>query len=356
VKTDIVTPDAFEREIALADTVPDLKALFDKGEAFLDYLIRSGADVRTLSEISVRVCDVVRKGGRILEGLAPGPGARTDLTSPTGGQGYAEVIAQSGMKRNTAQRWRAAGRLSDDKYTAWCENILAAVERAKLTDLYKLGRTATWAPPENDGHDTCTTKDLMALVDTGAKFSAIYADPPWSFRVYSGKGKQRSAERHYETMTLDEMKDSALLPVERLAADNCALFMWAVMPQIPEALELITAWGFTYKTCAFTWVKRNAGPAGGFATGMGYWTRSNAELCLLATKGSPKRIHRDVQQLIVAPRGEHSVKPQETHDRIERLIPGPYLELFGRRITEGWTVWGNGIERTMFEAAVKELG
>lgn len=192
-------------------------------------------------------------------------------------------------------------------------------------------------------------EDLHILASSGKRFSVIYADPPWEFKVYSGKGKQRSAERHYDTTGLD---DIAALPVEALAAPDCALFLWAVMPELPGALEIIKAWGFTYKTAGFTWAKQNRSGDGWF-TGMGYWTRANAELCLLATRGSPQRLAMDVPQLIVAPVREHSRKPDEAPPRIERLLAGPYLELFARGERPGWTVWGNEIERDEFVKAAE---
>lgn len=169
------------------------------------------------------------------------------------------------------------------------------------------------------------------------KYSVIYADPPWSFEVWSGAGKDRAAENHYPTMQQEEIE---ALPVSRFAADNCALFMWAVMPQLAEALRVIAAWGFEYKTCAFVWVKQTQDEQR-LATGMGYWTRANAEICLLATKGSPPRLNADVHQVVMSPRLEHSRKPDEIAARIERLIPGPYIELFSRRKREGWDAWGN---------------
>ena len=125
------------------------------------------------------------------------------------------------------------------------------------------------------------------------------------------------------------------------------------MPQLPEALKVIESWGFTYKTAGFTWVKQNkVGP--GFKWGMGYWTRSNAELCLLATKGTPTRLAKDVEQLVIAPVGAHSSKPSIVPDRIERLVAGPYLEMFARRPRKNWTVWGNEVTEdlvTHMEAA-----
>ena len=170
-------------------------------------------------------------------------------------------------------------------------------------------------------------------------YGAILADPPWSWQARSPKGEGRSAKRHYPVMPLADIK---ALPVRRVAADDCAMFLWCIDSMLPQALEVIEAWGFTYKTVAFTWIKQNRA-SDGFFTGMGYWTRANPEMCLLATRGRPKRVAHDVQQLVIAPRGRHSEKPAEVHKRIERLVAGPYLELFARRPAEGWDVWGNEV-------------
>jgi N6-adenosine-specific RNA methylase IME4 len=198
---------------------------------------------------------------------------------------------------------------------------------------------------------TCTLTNLQLLIDAGRTFGAIHADPPWRFRVYSGKGKMRSAENHYETQALDDIKR---WPVAQLAAKDCALFMWCVIPEIPGALEVIRAWGFSYKTTAFTWVKQNRSGHGLF-WGMGYWTRANAELCLLATRGQPRRINKDVHQIVMSPVMEHSRKPDETYARIERLVHGPYLDLFGRRPLPGWTVFGNEWHDTLFTRDIAAL-
>lgn len=203
--------------------------------------------------------------------------------------------------------------------------------------------------------DSCTTTDLDALIRHGKTYSVILADPPWMFHTYSGKGKIRSAERHYDTMTLDMIK---ALPVEQLAAPDCALFLWAVWPELPGALDVIAAWGFAYKTVGFVWVKtsrQRVDPGAPLHTGMGYWTRANTEACLFAIRGNPHREDRGVHQVIMSPVGKHSRKPQETHRRIERLMGGPYLELFGRQPMPGWTVWGNDIERGLFHSNIPEL-
>jgi N6-adenosine-specific RNA methylase IME4 len=137
-------------------------------------------------------------------------------------------------------------------------------------------------------------------------------------------------------MTLDQIKD---MPVGDLAEENCALLLWATWPNILMAFELITAWGFIYKTVGYVWVKNNASGVGLF-TGMGYYTRANSEPCLLAIKGTPERLDRGVHQVIISPIGEHSEKPREAHERTMRLFDGPYLELFARKPAAGWTTWG----------------
>jgi N6-adenosine-specific RNA methylase IME4 len=179
-------------------------------------------------------------------------------------------------------------------------------------------------------------------------FRAILADPPWSFRTWSKTRQTRAAANHYAVMGADDIEP---LPIGELAADDCALFMWATSPMLPQALAVMAAWGFTFKTVAFYWAKTTPKTDSSWAPkwhcGLGYWTRANAELCLLGTRGKPKRLSKSVRQLIVAPRREHSRKPDEIHDRIERLVAGPYLELFARQKTSGWLAWG--IEVSKFD-------
>lgn len=169
------------------------------------------------------------------------------------------------------------------------------------------------------------------------KYSVIYADPPWRYKMYKGNGK---IEKHYPTMELDEIK---ALPVKELADKDCILFLWATLPMIPEALQVIKAWGFEYKTIAFVWVKLSRHSDGIF-WGMGYWTRSNVEICMLATRGHPHRKARNVHQVIVSHVEEHSKKPAEARRRIEALIGDvPRIELFARQSPPGWDVWGNEV-------------
>lgn len=196
------------------------------------------------------------------------------------------------------------------------------------------------------------TRGVVPLPD--GPYDLVLADPPWTWSPRSDKGLGRSAQRHYPTMSLDAIKGLGA-DVCRVTARDSVLLMWVTMPLLPEGIETMRAWGFTYKTCAFTWAKVSEyGPVSpGYALhgcqlvkpqlGTGYYTRANAELCLLGTRGKGlPRVARDVPQLILAPRTTHSRKPDAQYDRIARLFgPRRCLEMFARPPhRSGWDVWG----------------
>lgn len=174
------------------------------------------------------------------------------------------------------------------------------------------------------------------------KYNLIYADPPWHFKTRSPKGEGRSASKHYPTMTLADIKR---LRVQDIACPDSVLLMWATDPLLEVAFDVIKAWGFKYKTVGFYWVKENRRSPGWF-TGLGYYTRANPEVCLLATRGDGlPRFARDVRRLVVAPRGAHSAKPPEVSRRIERLFGDvSRIEMFARSKRRGWEVWGNEVK------------
>lgn len=198
--------------------------------------------------------------------------------------------------------------------------------------------------------------DMLDLPRAG-RYQAIYADPPWRYEVWSketavqargSKSTYKAAQAHYQTMSADEIR---ALPVKDVAAPDCVLFLWVTWPTLLQAIELLGAWGFAYKTCAFDWMKAHAGQLDMLRDdtdalmGMGYWTRANTEPCLLATRGKPKRLSKSVRQGIIEPRREHSRKPDCVHGRIESLVAGPYLELFARQQRSGWDAWGNQTDK-----------
>lgn len=185
-------------------------------------------------------------------------------------------------------------------------------------------------------------------------YRVLVADPPWSFTTWSDKA-QKSAKRHYQTMTLAEL---ARLPVQEAVASDAILLLWATWPNLMDAITVGSAWGFVYKTLGFIWIKTTE--HGRLHTGLGYYTRANSEPCLLFTRGHVGRDwikSRGVHQVITDDLdclpgfGEtlhaqimgHSTKPEMFYERVEALVDGPYLELFGRRGRAGWTVLGDGV-------------
>ncbi|MCI8417038.1 MAG: DNA methyltransferase [Lachnospiraceae bacterium] len=176
-------------------------------------------------------------------------------------------------------------------------------------------------------------------------YDVIYADPPWAYRQQgSKKGKRGMARQHYETMRTE---DICRLPVRDICTDQAILFLWATFPNIGEALKVIQAWGFIYKTAAFVWVKRNK-RSNSYFWGMGAYTRANAEVCLLAvskgTKASEIVKRHDIHQIIDAPIEAHSKKPDVVRQRIMELMGTEglrYIELFARQQAPGWDCWGD---------------
>jgi N6-adenosine-specific RNA methylase IME4 len=182
------------------------------------------------------------------------------------------------------------------------------------------------------------------------KYAAILADPPWHFKSNSAAAPGRNAMAHYACMSL---ADIAALPVKDLAAEDCALFLWITGPflAIGAHHEIMEAWGFKPSGMGFVWVKTNPRAASLFTmkqdlfTGGGFTTRKNAEFCLIGKRGRSVRIAKDVHEIIIAPRRQHSRKPDEVYERVQRYCVGPYLELFSRQQRPGWTCWGNEVDK-----------
>ena len=175
------------------------------------------------------------------------------------------------------------------------------------------------------------------------KYNIIYADPPWSYRDKRDKHPRfrGGASAHYPTMSIQDIKN---LPVEDLADKNAILFLWATFPNLQEALDVIKAWGFTYKTLGFSWIKTNKNNGKPFF-GIGYYTRSNCEVCLIGVKGKPPKVSNSVSSVVIAPREQHSKKPDIVRDKIVELCGDlPRIELFARQSTPGWDVWGNEVD------------
>lgn len=185
---------------------------------------------------------------------------------------------------------------------------------------------------------------FVDIYNNNKKYDIIYADPPWAYKVWSRDlGAGRTAESYYHTMSILDIQN---IPVNKLANDSCVLFLWVTAPCLSEGIELIKKWGFDYKTIGFTWIKENK-KSDTLFWGMGSYTRANAELCLLATKGKtlPRKSHA-VHQVVISKIREHSRKPDEVRERIVELFGDlPRIELFSRTETTGWDCWGDEVEK-----------
>ena len=175
------------------------------------------------------------------------------------------------------------------------------------------------------------------------KYNVIYADPPWAYNNFSsGKAKGStiygSAAHHYTCLSPEQIK---AIPVDNIAAKDCWLFLWATYPNLPIALDVMQAWGFIYKTVAFTWVKTRGKS---WYSGLGFYTNGNAEVVLLGTRGRMKRVVKNVKQLCIAPLSRHSEKPDEIRERVTTLCGDvSRIELFARKRVNGWDAWGNEV-------------
>ncbi len=190
----------------------------------------------------------------------------------------------------------------------------------------------------------------MIIGKLGKLYKVVYADPPWQ---YNDSGNPPSGtDRHYKTMPIT---DICAMPIRRIIAADATLFLWCTWPFLRESFDVIESWGFKYKTVAFCWIKSSS--KGNLVSNLGRWTMSGMELCLLATKGKPQRIAKDVKQLVFNERTYHSRKPPEVRRRIVELMGDvPRLELFARpdnqirldgsTAFDGWDIWGNEVEST----------
>ena len=176
------------------------------------------------------------------------------------------------------------------------------------------------------------------------KYQIIYADPPWAYRNMGNI--QATANEHYPTMSNEDICN---LKVSEITDDNCILFLWATFPKLQEALDVIKAWGFEYKTIGFTWIKKNKN--GGNFFGVGWYTKSNAEVCLIGVKGKAPKISNSISSVIETKRDKHSRKPDIVRKKIVAFCGDvPRIELFARERNElfneyeGWDVWGNEIK------------
>ena len=340
--------EALKVAIAKCHRVDEAKDIRDRASAFRAYAAQA-QDRELLRMAAEIVLRAERRAGALLGDMAES-GAREGQGGDRA-KSQAATLRDLGIKKDQSARWQLAASVPEADFTAWLGRHPAhAVPTASGLRSYAKIRAAqarnaaTLASSAVDGGGSLADLERLAFEQPN-HFAVIYADVPAEFETWSTAGQGRAPSMKYPTMSVAELVAMGPL-VQALAAPDCALLFWTWGPHLENAFTVMTAWGFTYKTVALTWAKTNpkhggSGDFGVWHIGNGKWTRANPELCLLATRGAPLRLARDVEELLIAPRGAHSAKPEEARVRIERLLGGPYLELFARQETKGWCSWGN---------------
>lgn len=325
--TSLARYDEARRALAEARRVDEVKNIRDKAVAVQAYARQAKDEqlIRHATEIRVRA--ERRAGELLIEMAARGERQKSGQADGRRAQPSVPKLADLGVSRTQSSRWQAIARIPQEEFERKTERIArgdldAAVEiRARKTPERHAERINKINAP-NSGNQPLVTD---------CKYAAILADPPWDFKL----GKKDASERSvtpYPTMSDEEIRH---LPVERLAHEGAALFLWTTNPHLPVAMEVMTAWGFTYVTNV-VWVKDKVVS--------GYWMWNQHQLLLIGKRGdipAPLRANR-APSVLKAPRRERSRKPDETYELIERMYPDlPKIELFARQARYGWTVWKN---------------
>jgi len=321
-----------KRELQLATNIDEVKDLRDKAEALRLYMKQAGESLwmqNQCAEIKVRA---ERRAGELLKVTTVKGGERHKLLD-----GTCERISKLediGISKSQSSRWQA---IADIPEPVFEEYIARAKEAGELTSsgLLKLSKKLRVVNKHESTPEleTCAIDDLFSLVASGKRFGCIYADPPWK---YDNQATRASTDNHYSTMSVD---DIAALPVKELADEQAHLHLWTTNAFLFECPKILDAWGFEYKG-VFLWVKPQMG--------IGNYWRVSHEFLILGVRG--RLGFRDHSQMswLQAERTRHSSKPESVRGIIEKVSPGPYLELFGRKTCDGWVTWGNEIERTLF--------
>jgi len=319
--------DQAKKAIAACVNVDELKHIRDQAQALMAYAkqARESLEVQNnVAEIKIR-CE--RRIGEFSQQLPKEKSNQYAASHHGEKQTKTSILKSAGIKHH--ERYESIANLPEKEFEAHIQEVKKSNEELTTMGLIKLARTNDHKEKVNKIKDDFESSELP-----NKKYSVIYADPPWEY--FAGGLKNQS--RHYKNMSMDEI---IALPVSDLSNDDCILFLWVTFPILKDCFRVIEYWGFEYSTCGFVWVKKNKNNEQPFF-GLGNWTRSNAELCLIATKGSIKRMDASISQVVMTHIEEHSKKPDIIKDKIVQLVGDlPRIELFARNKTKGWDSWGN---------------
>ena len=320
--------------LAQAVKIDEVKKIRDKSEAIRAYHKQAGDSFEMqnhCAEIKVRA---ERRMGELLGEMEKNKGAATSSQNEIA---LPKKLSDLGIDHNQSHRYQRIASIPEEAFEAHLNETVGNKRELTSAGFQRLAKTIAIdaKSQETPERETCVIHDLHKLVESGKKFGTIYADPPWK---YGNQGTRAATNNHYETMTVNEIAE---LPIKDLTADEAHLHLWTTNAFLFESKKILEAWGFEYKG-VFIWVKPQIG--------LGNYWRVSHEFMVLGIRGSLPFADQFQRSWLQERRTTHSAKPESVRRIIELVSPGPFLELFGRRTTEGWVVWGNEVERTLFNA------
>lgn len=331
-----------------ARTIDEVKAVSDATERLRLYLRQANESLEMQNEAAEIKLRAIRRAGEMLdEGLKQGDRAmpgRPKKHDHDDRVFSAPTLREIGITNGWAARSRSISSIPEEDFERSIKETIEAGRELTEKAFLRIAQDKRNAERNTElltlSSPTCTIADLDKLVERGQAFGTIYADPPWA---YGNQATRSATDNHYETMTLEEI---AALPIAELAADQCHLHLWTTNAFLHASFHLLEDWGFEFKSL-LVWDKDKFG--------IGNYWRLQTEYLLLGVKGGLTFLDHAQPNIVRGARTRHSAKPEQVRRMIEKVSPSPRLELFARRISNGWTAWGNEIERTMFDADIKEV-
>jgi len=327
-------------ELAVAVRIEDVKRVADQAAALKQYA-RQAHDPQFECWVAEIRLHARRRIGQLSAALEKSSGSNLPNVAALRHSGKRAALAQAGISKDEAHRCEQIARVEEVVFQTYIatkreaqipvtadEVVKAVAKQARKNDVVQ--RTTFVR--------TLSTTDLSTLTTQGLRFGTVYADPPWQ---YANQGSRGATSDHYSTMTVEQI---TRLPVAGLATANAHLHLWTTNAFLFEAKAIMQAWGFDYRSC-FVWVKPQIG--------MGNYWRVAHEFLLLGVRGECDFADHSLRSWGQFERGRHSAKPDEIRAFIERVSPGPRLELFGRKPIKDWVVWGEEIDAQDFKSAVE---
>jgi len=315
-----------QRALAEAKTLPELRNVRDQAVAVVEYCKAAKLGTPLVNQaVEIKLRAERKAGGMLNKSVRKGGAPKS----------HAVTLESLGIEKMQSHRWQLIASVPEKLFEKYIEDGTASDTKELTTKgVLQLAARQPVKASRNctSGGLNGTKAENLADVD-GQTFGTIYADPPWK---YGNQATRASTDNHYDTLTVDQLCE---MPIAKLAADKCHMHLWTTNAFLPDSFRVIAAWGFEYKSC-FIWCKPQMG--------IGNYWRVSHEFLLLGVKGSATFRDKSLMSWGTFRRSKHSAKPEEVRGFIERGSPGPYLELFGRRARDGWTVFGNQVEERLF--------